>query len=221
MKFKILKSSSKGNAYLLNDELLFDCGIAFKHLEDVIDNIKLILLTHEHSDHINVSTLKKLINTHNTKCVAPMYLKEKLDGINGINLVSTDTIIETKKYVIKIFDTFHDVPNVAYFVHNKETKVNHFHATDTFQIPVVSEEIDSISIETNYCEDEIQKLIEQDINDNKYCHYIRSQKNHLSVQKALKFIEDKNVYKFWSLHKSEKMEETINKKIKEFENDRR
>lgn len=220
MEFKILKSSSKGNAYLLNSELLIDCGIAFKHLEDIIDDIKIILLTHEHSDHLNVSTLKKLINVHNIKCVAPSYLKAKLDEIDNVHLVSTDKVVETKKYVIKMFETFHNVPNVAYFVHNKETKFNHFHATDTFEVPDVLEELDSVSIETNYCEHEIQKLIEQDINDNKYCHYIHSQKNHLSIQKALRFIENKNVYKFWTLHKSDKMEKTINKKIKEFTHER-
>ena len=218
--FKIIKSSSKGNAYLFDDTILIDCGIAFKHLESYVDKIKLVLLTHEHSDHINVPTLKKLVNEYEKKVVAPIFLKNKLKDINNINFVTTDTVINTKKYTISMYELVHDVQNVGYFITNKFTSKNHLHITDTFNTPSIDKRIHSLSIETNYCEFKIDELIEDDVNNDRYSHYIKSRKNHLSVQKALNFIDEKNIKLFWTLHKSVKMEEDIDKMIEEFKNER-
>lgn len=218
--FEIIKSSSKGNAYLFDETILIDCGIAFKNLEKYMESIKLILLTHEHSDHINIPTLKKLVNEYEKKVVAPIYLKNKLKDISNINFVTIDTIVNTKKYSISMYELEHDVKNVGYFITNKFTSKNHLHITDTFNIPTIDKRIHSMSIETNYCEKKIEKLIEDDVNNDRYSHYIKSRKNHLSVQKALKFIDEKNIKLFWTLHKSIKMEEDINKLIEEFKNER-
>lgn len=43
MDYKILASGSKGNAVILNDEILIDCGITYKHLKDHLDNKNICL----------------------------------------------------------------------------------------------------------------------------------------------------------------------------------
>ena len=42
MVYKIIQTGSKGNALLLGDELLVDCGVSFKKLKD--EKIRLVLL---------------------------------------------------------------------------------------------------------------------------------------------------------------------------------
>ena len=51
IRYSIIATGSKGNAVKI-DDILIDCGVSFKKLKDVYKYIRLVLLTHEHSDHI-------------------------------------------------------------------------------------------------------------------------------------------------------------------------
>lgn len=46
MRYKILNSGSDGNAIIINDFLLLDCGISFKRLSQELNKIKLIFISH-------------------------------------------------------------------------------------------------------------------------------------------------------------------------------
>ena len=58
IRYNIIATGSTGNAVKIND-ILIDCGVSFKKLKDVYKHIKLVLLTHEHSDHFRPSTIRK------------------------------------------------------------------------------------------------------------------------------------------------------------------
>lgn len=62
MEYNIISTGSKGNAVVINDVILIDCGVSFRALKDVYKNIKIVLLTHIHSDHFNRRTIKALAN---------------------------------------------------------------------------------------------------------------------------------------------------------------
>ena len=47
-KVKVISTGSKGNAVLLNDEILIDCGVPFRELEPYCKGLRLVLLTHVH-----------------------------------------------------------------------------------------------------------------------------------------------------------------------------
>lgn len=49
MEYKILASCSSGNAVIIKDIVLIDCGVAFKRLEKYYKKLKIVLLTHIHS----------------------------------------------------------------------------------------------------------------------------------------------------------------------------
>ena len=53
MEYNIISTGSKGNAVVINDVILIDCGVSFRALKDVYKNIKIVLLTHIHSDHFS------------------------------------------------------------------------------------------------------------------------------------------------------------------------
>ena len=59
MEYNIISTGSKGNAVVINDVILIDCGVSFRALKDVYKNIKIVLLTHIHSDHLTGEQLKR------------------------------------------------------------------------------------------------------------------------------------------------------------------
>ena len=49
VKYNIISSGSQGNAVILNDFVLVDCGVSYKQLTPYVPKLKLVLLTHIHS----------------------------------------------------------------------------------------------------------------------------------------------------------------------------
>ncbi len=60
MNYKIISSCSSGNATIIRDIILIDCGISFKCLKKYYKKLKIVLLTHIHSDHFKKETIKRL-----------------------------------------------------------------------------------------------------------------------------------------------------------------
>lgn len=101
MRFISLASSSKGNSALISykdTNILVDCGISKKRILEALDNynltlsdIKYILITHEHSDHISglPAILKdndiKIISQRETLSYIIKYCAEKDVKVNTDN----------------------------------------------------------------------------------------------------------------------------------------
>lgn len=89
MKYNIINSGSDGNAIVVEDSILLDCGISFKKLEDVYKDIKLVFISHQHKDHLLPSTIKKIASERPSLrfCVGE-FLKDKLIecGVNESNI---------------------------------------------------------------------------------------------------------------------------------------
>ena len=49
VKYNISSTGSDGNATILEDFVLIDCGVPYKALEPYVTKLKLVLLTHIHS----------------------------------------------------------------------------------------------------------------------------------------------------------------------------
>ena len=60
MTYNIIATGSTGNAVLINDKILIDCGVPYKRLEPFVKGLKLVLLTHVHSDHFKPRTAAAL-----------------------------------------------------------------------------------------------------------------------------------------------------------------
>ena len=59
-KVDIIGTGSTGNAVVIDDKLLIDCGLTFDKLGDKVMGIEHIFITHRHGDHIKVPTLSKI-----------------------------------------------------------------------------------------------------------------------------------------------------------------
>ena len=48
MTYEIIETGSTGNATVVDDKILVDCGVAYSKLKPYIPKLRLVLLTHAH-----------------------------------------------------------------------------------------------------------------------------------------------------------------------------
>ena len=129
MKFIILASGSKGNSTLIISEkeelLLIDAGISYKEIKDKIgrygydiNDIKHVLITHEHDDHIksiNSFSAAKIYSLKDVNVANVSLEKFEETNINGFNVIA--------------LPLSHDVKCCGYVVSDNEEKL--VYMTDT------------------------------------------------------------------------------------------
>lgn len=49
MTVNVIGTGSSGNAVLLNDIILLDCGLPYSHIEKYAKNLRLVFISHCHS----------------------------------------------------------------------------------------------------------------------------------------------------------------------------
>ena len=190
--YKILSSGSNGNATIINDNILIDCGIPFKKIEGYHNKIQLILLTHIHSDHFNKKTLKKISLERPTirfGC-GKWLVNELLNlGINkaNIDVYDMDKIYNYGSFKIIPFFLIHNVENCGYKIYFNNFKI--FYATDCNNLNgIEAKNYDLYMVEANYTEKGIKERIKQKELNGDYVYEYNSLKNHLSKEKADDFI---------------------------------
>ena len=133
IRYNIIATGSKGNAVQIND-ILIDCGVSFKKLKDVYKHIRLVLLTHEHSDHFRPSTIRKLAAERPIlRFGCCRWMVPKLIEC-GVSPTQIDVYDIGKRYDYKVFalspiKLYHDVPNCGYRLYFGRKRV--LYATDT------------------------------------------------------------------------------------------
>lgn len=205
--YDIIKTGSKGNAVILND-ILIDCGVAFKSIEKYIKDLSIVLLTHIHSDHFKRNTIKLIhCNRPSVRFACGEWLVKSLIEC-GVSIYNIDVMkfgyeYNYQKFSITPFELFHDVENLGYKIHFTDSKV--FYATDTYSLKgIEAENYDLYLVESNYESHEIKQKILQKVLNGEYSYEIRASKNHLSKEKCDDFIYKnagpKSVYVYLHSH---------------------
>ena len=202
---KVISSGSEGNAVIYNNAIMVDCGVSLKALSEVKRSLKIVLLTHKHSDHLKIRTLQRLQAERPTLRVAcGDFLLEELPCIKNIDVLQVGKIYDYGAFKVSPIKLYHDVPNFGWriFLPNGQ-KI--FHATDTAHLKGISAKgYDLYAIEHNYCEEYIQEAIEEARANGEYTHAYGNINTHLSIQQAKAFIEvnRKESSEVLELHKS-------------------
>lgn len=192
VKFEIVKSGSKGNAVVLNDIVLIDCGVPFKHLAPFIAQLKIVLLTHIHGDHFNAKTIGRLAQERPTlRFACGNWLVNNLldSGVNprNIDIMESTAAYQYQSFTIEPFGLFHDVPNMGYKVRFYDGG-RVFYATDAGNlINITAKNYDLYLVEGNYDDDEITERIRNKEDEGKYVHEYRSIEFHLSKTQCAEF----------------------------------
>lgn len=202
---QVISSGSEGNAVIYNNAIMVDCGVSLKALQEVKRSLKIVLLTHKHSDHLKIRTLQRLQAEQPTLRVAcGDFLLEELPCIKNIDVLQVGKIYDYGAFKVSPVKLYHDVPNFGWriFLPNGQ-KI--FHATDTVHLEgITAKGYDLYAIEHNYCEEYIQEAIEEARANGEYTHAYGNINTHLSIQQARAFIEAnrKESSEVLELHKS-------------------
>lgn len=204
--YEILSSGSHGNAVKYHNSILLDCGISFQAIKPHIRDIQLLLLTHEHGDHINTNTVKRLASERpGLRIGCGEFMLQKLQGINlrNIDLYEAGKIYDYGEFKVSPIKLYHDVPNFGYRIFKGEYRL--IHATDTFTLQGISaKNYDLYCLEANYDEYTVWQTIQEYESQGKYAYMRGSINSHLSnVQAHNFFLSNKGEHsKLITLHES-------------------
>lgn len=192
MNYKIISSCSTGNATIIRDIILIDCGVTFKKLEKYYKQLKIVFLTHIHSDHFKKETIKKLAQERPTLRFAccEWLLQPLLEcGVlrKNIDVLQIGTRYDYKLFKIVPIKLYHDVPQCGYRVLFDNYKV--IYMTDTRTVEgIVAKNYDLYLVEGNYEEEELEQRIKQKQEEGLYYYESRVRNTHLSKGQATDFL---------------------------------
>ena len=187
MNYKIISSCSTGNATIIRDIILIDCGVTFKKLEKYYKQLKIVLLTHVHQDHFNRSTIKRLAQERPTLRFAccEWLLQPLLEC--GVERRNIDILQIGTKYDYKLIKLYHDVNQCGYRILFDDYKV--IYMTDTKTIEGISaKNYDLYLVEANYKENELEERIKQKQLQGDFTYEWRVKDTHLSEEQCVEFL---------------------------------
>lgn len=197
MQYKIINSGSKGNCVIVND-VMVDCGVGFKKIKDELYDIKYLLLTHVHSDHIKLSTLKSIKQLFPRITIVGNYEVHQKFGVDVVCNAGFDVSVDD--YIFKPFECEHDVLTYGYTWQFNGLSI--LYATDTSTMSnAPKQKYDYFFLESNHDEKKIEQI---DMNKYGYNAYLGA-KRHLSTRQAKGFYytNRRNKDSVWvELHKS-------------------
>lgn len=185
----VISSGSKGNAVLLSEYILLDCGVPYKQIEPYMRQLQLVLLTHIHGDHFNPATIRRL---HKERPAlrfgcCQWLVRPLLDaGVaeKCIDVYSPDSIYAYGPGVkVSTFCLAHDLDNCGYRVWIDGESA--LYATDTGTMEGVSApDCDLYMIEANHTEAEIAERIQRKLDAGEFVYEYQAAIRHLSKEKA-------------------------------------
>lgn len=191
MNYKIIASGSSGNALVIND-ILIDCGVSFTSLNEYYRNLKIVLLTHIHSDHFNKSTIKRLARERpllRFGC-CEWLVKDLINlGVKAknIDIYKKGKIYAYKDFQVEVVHLYHNVPQCGYKLKIGNKKI--IYATDTFSLSgITAKNYDYYFIEANYLEEEIDERIKEKELAGEFAYERDAKYNHLSKEKCDEFL---------------------------------
>lgn len=194
----IISSSSKGNCYIYNKDIMLDIGVSFIKIKEYLKDINLILLTHCHQDHVNKKTLAKVIYEKPTiKIACGIWMVKLLMNLGvplkNIYVLELNKTYNLGKYIIQPVPAEHDVPNCGYKIIIKKNNYKIFHITDTSNLKnIEAKGYDLFCIENNYTtellEKHIKDCIENEEDKNKLYYLERAKVTHLSSEECNSFL---------------------------------
>ena len=192
MRYNIISTGSQGNAVVLNDCILTDCGVSFKALKEVYKNLKLVLLTHEHGDHFKPQTIKRLAQERPTlrfgccEWLVKALLNAGVDKKN-IDVYKIGRIYDYGAFKVSPIKLYHDVPNAGYRLFLGAEKA--IYATDTGHLRgITAKDYSLYLIEANYDEDDLEQRIIEKTAAGQYCYELNVAERHLSHEQASEWL---------------------------------
>ena len=170
-------------------------------------DLQIVLISHEHGDHLNINTIKRLASERpSLRFGCGDFLAKHLTGIRNVDLYQSGKIYDYGQFKISPITLYHDTPNFGYRIFKDGKKV--LHATDTRTLEGISAKGYSLyALEANYDEERIHDIIREKHARGEYAHQRGSINSHLSVQQSQNFVLQNagENYQFIQLHQSSQL----------------
>lgn len=209
--YEIISSGSQGNAAVIEGQILIDCGVPFKAVEPFSKALKLVLLTHIHSDHFRRSTLRRLAEERPTlRFACCEWLAQHLSAA-GVPARQIDVLVPGVMYGYGIcnvipFEVKHNVRNCGWKVWLPSGKL--IYCTDMANLNGIhAHNYDLYMIEGNYDEEEIKQRIADKKANGEFIYERRVLRDHMSRQRANDWLYahmgSNSVYVYMHCHQEE------------------
>ena len=211
MNYKVISTGSEGNAVVLNGYMLIDCGVSLRSLSAVKKALKIVLLTHIHSDHFNRTTVRRLAAERPTlrfACCEWLLNELLLCGVRmqNIDLLSVGKLYSYGSFRLSPIKLYHDVPNCGWRIFFGGEKAVYITDTSTVR-GITAKDYDLYMVEANYSEDEIRERIRAKEATGQYIYEYRVLRTHLSKEECdewlLENMGENSEYVYLHQHKEE------------------
>jgi L-ascorbate metabolism protein UlaG (beta-lactamase superfamily) len=180
MNHKIISTGSKGNCVIIND-VMVDCGVPYGKIKNDLYEIKYLLITHIHQDHLNIKTIRRIAENFPRIKIIGNYEVNDFYNVNIIANAGFD--IKTDDYIFTPFQCEHDVLCYGYTWTFEGQEI--IYATDTSTLDhAPARKYDWMFLESNHDEQKLETVRNE--NKGSYNPYL-SGKRHLSTQQAKTF----------------------------------
>lgn len=193
MDYTVISTGSKGNCVIIGGKVMVDCGVSWKAIKPYVKGLKLVLLTHKHSDHFKPETIRKLATERPALrfgCGKWLLSSVLACGArkSNIDIYTPNTKNRyTDDLQLIMIPLKHNVSNCGYKIYLNGEKV--FYATDCNNLDGIdAKDYDLYMIEANYEDSEIQERIAEKEAAGQYVYEYQVLNNHLSKAKADRFI---------------------------------
>ena len=212
LDYEIISSSSNGNCLIFNKYLAIDMGISFKKISPYLKNLKVILLTHEHTDHFDKTCIKMIAyNKPNIKWLCGSWLVKLLIDL-GVSKKNIYVVESGKTYDLGLFrvmpiETYHDVRNMSYKIDFKPITI--YYATDTKKLDYLDclKGLDYYFVENNYSREELKERIKEKEEKGEFVYEYRVKETHMSAEEVNSFLiemmNDNSQFVYCHQHKSQ------------------
>lgn len=212
MNYNIISTGSQGNAVVVNNHILIDCGVTFKALKDVYKDLQIVLLTHIHTDHFKPQTIKRLAEERPTLrfgCCKWLVNDLVEAGVpkQSIDVFEIGKIYDYKAFKVSPIKLYHNVPNCGYRIFANGEKA--IYATDTEHLQgITAKDYDLYMIEANYTDEDLQERINAKLEAGEYSYELNVASRHLSHEQASEWLMENmsfhSEYVFLHGHKDKK-----------------
>ena len=209
----VVASGSSGNAVIIENKILVDCGVPFKALEPFAKDLNLVLLTHRHSDHFKRSTIRRLSKERPTlrfaccEWMLPCLIQEHVQPSRIDVLKKENAWYNYRNLGIRLKQqhTLHDVPNCCWHIEVNGKKT--FYATDLATTEgIEAPGYDLYLIEANREREELERTIAEKREREEFVYEYRVIGTHLFEEQAREFLvnnmDEHSRYIFLHRHKT-------------------
>ena len=209
MIYSIVNTGSDGNATVIENIIMIDCGLSYKKIKPYVNKLQLILLTHIHADHFNKATIRKLTFERPTLRFGccKWLVKDLIEcGVSEKNIDVYDfenLYCYSSNLKVQPFELHHDGLQCGYKIEINGYKV--FYATDTCTLEgIVAKDYDYYFVEANYINEE--ELHNRSISVE---YENRVKKTHMNKEKTVNWLlenmSDTSKYEFMHQHKEKEV----------------